>query len=248
MAGHSKFANTKHRKAAVDAKRAVAFTKLARLITVAARKGGDPEMNASLRLVVDKAKVVNMPKDRIERAIQKGVGGGEDSHYDALFYEGYAQAGVAIFAEALTDNRNRTTPEIRKVFEKAGGNMGEVGCVAWMFQHKGVILLENIPRSEEEMMELAIEIGADDIQFDGGDAQLVTQFESFEGVLKGLRAAGIEPSQSELSYVAENRIVVDEQNARKILRLMGALDDHDDIQNVYSNMEIPPEVQEKLDA
>ncbi len=247
MSGHSKWANIKHKKASVDAKRGAAFTKVGRLLTVAAKKGGgDPEMNPSLRLAVEKAKAVNMPKDRIEKAILKGAGGGENENYEELVYEGYGQGGVAIMAEALTDNRNRTTPEIRKIFEKGGGNLGEMGCVNWMFHRKGSIEFDLGDRDEDAWTELAIEVGAEDVQL-SEMAILITDIEGFEDVLKATRAMGLEPKSAELIYAPENLISVDAETARKLLKIMDAIEEHDDIQTVTSNMDISEEVQRELE-
>lgn len=247
MAGHSKWANIKHRKAAVDAKRGAVFTKIVRLINAAVRQGGgDLNMNPSLRLAVEKARAANMPKDNIEKAIKKASGEGEGVSYEELTYEGYAQAGVAIIVEALTDNKNRTTPEVRKIFEKGGGNMGEMGCVSWMFKKLGLIVLENCDKTEDEMMELALEKGAEDLEMEGKDAIIKTAFDDFATVMDDLRSSDFEP-KGEINYIADNTIAVEADVAKKILSLMENLEDHDDVQSVYSNMELSDEVREALE-
>lgn len=246
MAGHSKWANIKHKKAAMDKKRGAVFTKVARLITVAARRGGgEPEMNPSLRLAIEKARGVNMPKDNIERAIKKGTGGEDGANFEELIYEGYAQGGVAVYVEALTDNRNRTTPEVRKIFEKGGGSLGEIGCVGWMFERKGVIIVPS-DKSEDEWMELALEFGADDVQVGEGGAEMSTSPESFEEVLKAVRNAELETDTADIQYIPNNTVTVDVETAEKIFKLTEMLEEHDDVQNVTTNIEMTPEIEALL--
>jgi YebC/PmpR family DNA-binding regulatory protein len=251
MSGHSKWANIKHKKASVDAKRGAVFTKVVKLIHAAVRQGGngDPDMNAALRLAVEKASSVNMPKDNIERAIKKALGDGGTIHYETLTYEGYALGGVAILAEALTDNRNRTTPEVRKIFEKNSGNMGEMGCVAWMFKRAGMIQFDAGTKTEEDLMELAMEVGADDVELsDDGSATLKTEVEVFAKVLDALKAQGFE-AKGELVSLPETPVIVDNvETAEKILKLMELIEDHDDVQSVTSNMEMSDEVRAALDV
>ena len=224
---------------------------MVKLIQAAVRQGGngDPEMNAALRLAVEKAGAVNMPKDNIERAIKKALGDGSGIHYEALIYEGYAVGGVAILVEALTDNRNRTTPEVRKIFEKNGGNMGEMGCVAWMFKRAGMIQFEAKGRDEEKLMELAMEVGADDVELsDDGMAIFKTEVEQFAHVIDGLKKEGFEP-KGDLVSLPETPVPVDSvEIAEKILKLMELIEEHDDVQSVTSNMDLTDEVRAALDA
>ena len=248
MSGHSKWANIKHKKGAVDAKRGKVFTKIVRVINSAVRKGGpDAGSNPTLRLALEKARAANMPKDNIEKAIKKAAGTGDNKQDEELLYEGYAQGGVALLVEALTDNKNRTTPEMRKIFEKGGGNLGEIGCVGWMFNKVGMISIENCEKSEDEMMEIALEHGADDLQMDGATAMMRTTFDDFAKVMDRIRSQGFEV-KGEIRYIADNNIPVDVEVARKVLNLMESIEDHDDVQNVYCNMEIPLDVQALLDA
>ena len=251
MSGHSKWANIKHKKASVDAKRGAAFTKVVKLISAAVRQGGngDPDMNAALRLAVEKAGAVNMPKDNIDRAIKKALGDGNGIQYEALTYEGYAAGGVAILVEALTDNRNRTTPEVRKIFEKNGGNMGEMGCVAWMFKRAGMIQFDAGDRDEENLMELAMDLGANDVELsDDGMAIFKTEVDQFAHVIDGLKKQGFEP-KGDLVSLPETPMPIDNvEMAEKILKLMEFIEDHDDVQSVTSNMEMSDEVRAALEA
>lgn len=244
MAGHSKWANTKHRKARQDAARGKIFTKLAREITVAARMGGDDlDANFSLRLAVQKARENNMPGDNIQRAIQRGTGDQEGAAYEQTNYEGYATGGIAILLEAMTDNRNRTVAEIRHIFSRHGGSLGESGCVSWMFKRKGLISVaaqEQTP-DEDELMLLVLEAGAEDmITEDDGSYTLTTALEDFEAVKKELEAQGLPLNSAEVTMLPDTTVPVEEaETAEKIIRLMEALDDHDDVQNVYANFDIP---------
>ncbi len=244
MSGHSRWSNIKHRKDAVDSRRGSQFTKMAKLIAVAAKKGGPYlDMNPALRMAVEKARSYNMAKDSIERAIKKGAGTGETAAYIELTYEGYAQGGVALLIEALTDNRNRTTPEIRKIFEKGGGSLGEIGCVGWMFKRRGLMVLDAAGRNEDDWMALVLEAGADDLVVADGSVEVLTPPDSFEKVLGSLKKQNLEPKSAQLTFTADTTVAVDAETARKVLSLMEAIDDHDDIQNVYTNMELPRELE-----
>ena len=250
MAGHSKYANIKHRKAAVDAKRGKVWTKLSKAITVAARMGGgDPDANPRLRLAVSDAKAVSMPKDNIERAIKKGTGELESDNLEEVIYEGYGAGGVAIMADALTDNRNRTAPELRKLFEVNGGSLGSTNCVAYMFERKGIFVVDAEKIGEEQIMELALEAGADDVDRSGEVWEIVCSPEAYSDVAAALENAEITPESQELTRISQHSAAVEDiDTARKVLRLMEALDDHDDIQNVSSNVDIPDELMEQLEA
>ncbi|QYO65370.1 YebC/PmpR family DNA-binding transcriptional regulator [Leptolyngbya sp. 7M] len=240
MSGHSKWHTIKHKKGALDAKRGKIFTKLIKEITVAARTGGsgDVDSNARLRKAVSDAKAQNMPNDTIERAIKRGTGELEGASYDEVVYEGYGPNGVAIMVEAMTDNRNRTVAEIRHIFSKNGGNMGESGSVAWMFDKKGYIVVDKAAQSEEELFELAIEAGADDMQDDGDVFEIFTAPENFETVNDAIKAAGIEPQAAEISMVPQNYIKLEGTDAKQMMKLYDALDDNDDVQKVWANFDI----------
>ena len=240
MAGHSKWANIKHRKAAQDAKRGQMFTKLARQITVAVKEGGpDPEMNFRLRLAIDKARSVNMPNDNIERAIARGVGGQDGDNYEEIVYEGYGPNGVAIMMDVLTDNRNRTAGDVRHVLSKYGGNLGESGCVAWMFNKKGLIVIEkNESIDEDELMMAAIEAGAEDIEAETDVFKIETDPSSFSEVKEALAEAGYEFLVAEVSMVPQNSVPISEEESDKIEKLIEALEELDDVQQVYTNYEI----------
>ncbi len=247
MAGHSKWANTKHRKARVDAARGKIFTKIAREITVAAREGGeDIDTNFTLRLAIQKAKQNNMPGDNIQRAIQKGVGGQEGSSYEQAIFEGYAPGGIAIMLDVMTDNRNRTVAEIRHIFSRHGGSLGESGCVAWMFTRKGLITVNKSETDldEDDLMLAALEAGAEDVESDDSGVYTITAgIEEFETVKNHMQELGIPIASYEVTMLPSNSIEITESDtAAKILRLMEALDDHDDVQNVYANFDIPEEL------
>jgi YebC/PmpR family DNA-binding regulatory protein len=247
MAGHSKWANTKHRKARVDAHKGKIFTKIAREITVAAREGGeDLNVNFRLRLAMQKARDNNMPNDNIQRAIQKGVGGQEGSSFEQSSYEGYAAGGVAVLLEAMTDNRNRTVAEIRHIFSRHNGSLGESGCVSWMFNRKGLLTVnrEDLSMDEDDLMMAALDAGAEDIESDdGGFYSIITEIEQFEAVKQQLQDQGISISSSEVTMFPSTQVEVSEpEMASKIISLMEALDDHDDVQNVYANFDIPNEL------
>lgn len=250
MAGHSKWANTKHRKARADAQKGKVFTKIAREIIVAAREGGpDPEANFRLRLAVQKAREVNMPGDNINRAIQKGSGEGDSISLEQITYEGYGPSGVAVLLEIMTDNRNRTAADIRHIFSRRGGNMGESGCVAWIFNRKGYLTIdhtEGLP-SEDELMMLALEGGAEDFQTEENSYVILTSTEDFERVKDTFMKENIELSTAEVTMVPSNLVrIEDADEAAKVLNLLEALEEHDDVQNVYANFDIPDEIMQSL--
>ncbi|MBL8180069.1 MAG: YebC/PmpR family DNA-binding transcriptional regulator [Blastocatellia bacterium] len=240
MSGHSKWHTIKHKKGALDAKRGKIFTKLIKEITVAARTGGsgDVDANARLRKAVTDAKAQNMPNDTIDRAIKRGTGELEGVNYDEITYEGYGPNGVAVLVETMTDNRNRTVAEIRHLFSKNGGNMGEAGSVAWMFDKKGYIVVDKAAKSEDELFEIAIEAGADDMQDEGDVFEILTSVESFDAVHEAIKAAGIEPQAAEISQIPQNYIALTGQDAKTMMKLYDALDDNDDVQKVYANFDI----------
>jgi YebC/PmpR family DNA-binding regulatory protein len=248
MAGHSKFANIKHRKAAQDKKRGKIFTKLIREITVAARGGGggDVSANPRLRLAVDKALAANMTRDTIERAIKRGTGEGDDTSYDEIRYEGYGPAGTAIMVDCLTDNRNRTVSEVRHAFTKAGGNLGTDGSVAYMFDRTGVLIYPE-GSDEDAIIEAALEAGAEDVETnDDGCIEVSTAFEDFIAVKDAMTAANFEPEEAEVVEKAANMIDVDLDDAEKIMRLIDTLEDLDDVQDVHTNADFSDEVMAQL--
>jgi YebC/PmpR family DNA-binding regulatory protein len=247
MAGHSKWANIKHKKAANDKKRGKIWTKLIREITVAARMGGgDVDANPRLRLAVDKGLAANMPKDTIERAINRGAGGLDGENYDEIRYEGYGPGGTAVMVECMTDNRNRTASEVRHAFTKLGGNLGTDGSVAYLFAKQGVISYAT-GLDEDAVMEAAVEAGADDvITNDDGSMDILTSPEEFESVKQAMIAAGYQPDDAEVTYNASTNAELDENDAEKLLRMVDMLEDLDDVQNVYTNAEIADEILEKF--
>ena len=239
MSGHSKWHSIKHKKAAIDSKRGRAFTKFIKEITIAARiGGGDPEGNPRLRKAIADAKTLNMPADNIKRAIMKGTGELEGGQLEEIMYEGYAPGGVALLAEVVTDNRNRTVSEIRHVFSKNGGNMAEAGAVSWMFSKKGYIVIEQSKADEDTLMALAIEAGADDFVPEGSTFEIYTSPTAFDDVLTALKQKGIETSSAEISMIPQNYVKVEGKSAQAVLKLMEALDEHDDVQHVYGNFDI----------
>lgn len=242
MAGHSHWARIKHKKGVTDARRGRLWSKLARNIIVAAKRGGDPRDNLTLRYAIDKAKQANMPKDTIENAIKKGAGGGEATNYETVYYEGYGPGGVAILAEALTDNRNRTAPEVKKIFERHAGSVGGAGCVQWMFSPKGQITVPVAAADEDRIAEIALEAGADDYALAGDVWEISSEPAVFEPLREALARAGIAPASAELSMVPSSTVRVDAETGRKVLVLVEALEEHDDIQNVSANFEIPEDV------
>ena len=246
MAGHSKWANIKHRKERQDNKRGKIFTKLIRELTVAAKQGGIPADNPRLRLAVDKALAANMTRDTIDRAIARGVGGADGDNVEELVYEGYAPNGVAVFVETMTDNRNRTAAEIRHAFNKYGGNLGTDGSVAYLFERKGQICYAR-GVDEEALMDAALELGADDILInDDGSVEVLTTFADFISVSEALTAAGFAAEEAEVTMIPTMTAELDLEGAGKVMRLIDALEDLDDVQNVYSNAEIPDDVMEQL--
>jgi len=245
MAGHSKWANIQHRKKAQDAKRGKIFTRLVREITVAAREGGgDPDANPRLRLAWDKANAANVPKDNIERAIKKATGDLEGVSYEELRYEGYAPGGVAVMVDCVTDNRNRTVAAVRHAFSKCGGNLGTDGSVAYLFENRGVITFAP-GTSEDAVMEAALELGAEDIvSDDDGSIEVLTTPEAFQSVRDGLKAAGLDPEEAEITQRADTLVAVDSETGRQVLRFLDMLEDLDDTQDVWSNADIPAEAYE----
>ena len=238
MSGHSKWHTIKHKKAALDSKRGKVFTRIIKEIVIAARSGGDPDANARLRTAIVAAKAVSMPADNIKRAIMRGTGELEGGQIDELMYEGYGPGGAAVLVAIATDNRNRTASEIRHVFSKHGGNLGEPGSVAWMFKRKGQIFIAEDQATEDQLLEVGLEAGADDIVNSGGQWEVLTPLEAYQSVTDALQKAGIATESSELSYIAENSVKLEGAQARAMLKLHEALDDHDDVQNVYSNFDI----------
>lgn len=240
MSGHSKWHTIKHKKGALDAKRGKIFTKMIKEITVAARTGnsGDIDANARLRKAVSDAKAQNMPNDTIDRAIKRGMGELEGVNYDEITYEGYGPNGVAVLVETMTDNRNRTVAELRHIFSKNGGNLGEAGSVAWMFDKKGYIVVDKAAKSEDELFEIAIEAGADDMQDDGEVFEILTAPENFDAVNEAIKKAGIEPQAAEVSMIPQNYIHLEGGDAKTMLKLYDALEDNDDVQKVYANFDI----------
>lgn len=244
MAGHSKWKNIQHRKGRQDALRGKMFAKLAREIYVAARSGDkDPANNQKLRLAIAKARAQNMPNDNIERAIKKAAGGTDAKDYEAIMYEGYGPGGTAFMVEALTDNRNRTAADIRHIFSKRGGNMGEAGCVSWMFERKGLLVVERelAPHGEEDLLMLALESGADDFVATDKTFEIITSPEAFEEVKQALEAEGISFTTAEVTFVPSNKVEIKGEAVKDVLQLVEALEDHDDVQNVYANFDMDEE-------
>ncbi|MFH1746055.1 MAG: YebC/PmpR family DNA-binding transcriptional regulator [Planctomycetota bacterium] len=248
MAGHSHWARIKRAKSVTDARRGRLWSKLSRAVIVAARNGGgDPDMNLTLRYAIDAAKDANMPKDTIERAIKKGSGGAGDADFTELVFEGYGPGGAAILCCALTDNRNRTAPEIKKIFETRGGNLGAANCVSWMFKQRGIIVVSREQADEETLTNLALEAGADDIQPVGDEAfELTCDPVAFGELRQALEQAEIKPENAEISMVASANITLTSDQADKIMRLIDALEEHDDVQNVYANFEMSAADMERL--
>ena len=249
MAGHSHWAGIKHKKALIDAKRGKVWSKMAKAIIVAAKMGGgDPDQNLRLRYAIDDAKSVSVPKDNITRAIKKGTGELAGGNLEEVIYEGYGPSGVAVLCEVLTDNRNRTAPEIRKIFEIAGGKLGSTGCVAWMFNSKGLFIIAADKTDEDTLMELALEAGADDVAAVGDKFEITCDPNAFQTLSKALEDAEITPEFKEITRIPQNTIDLDAPAAKKVLTLMERLDDHDDVQNVSANFNIPEDVMAKLDS
>jgi YebC/PmpR family DNA-binding regulatory protein len=243
MSGHSKWATTKHKKAATDAKRGKIFTKIGKEITVAAKLGGgDIDGNPRLRTAVAKAKGVSMPAENIKRAIQKGTGELPGVTYEEVTYEGYGPGGVAVIAEVMTDNRNRTVSEVRNIFSKAGGNMGEAGCVSWMFHKKGYLVVSRAKADEDKLMTLALDAGAEDMQVEDDNFVITTAPGDYEKVKKSLEDAGTPLEAAELTMIPQTYVKLDGKEAQQMLRLVETLEDNDDVQNVYANFDIPEEL------
>jgi YebC/PmpR family DNA-binding regulatory protein len=243
MSGHSHWATIKHKKGAIDAKRGKLFSKLSRAIIIAARNGGgDPEMNLKLRYAIDKARQVSMPKDNIERAVKRGTGELEGLTFEEILYEGYGPGGVAVMVDVLTDNRNRTAGEIRKIFERSGGKMGSAGCVAYLFERKGLFGVDAAGTDEDTLMGIALDAGADDLKRSGGGFDITCDPAAFNKVMEALEKNNIKPLLSEITQIAKAAVDVDAETGQKVMRLMEALDDHDDAQAVHSNMNISEEM------
>ena len=238
MSGHSKWATIKHKKAALDAKRGKAFTRIIKEIMIAARQGGDPDMNPRLRTAVVAAKAVSMPAENIKRAIMRGTGELEGGQIDEIVFEGYGPGGAAVLVKVATDNRNRTVSEIRHVFSKNGGNLGELGSVSWMFERKGQILIEKDKASEDQLMAIALDAGADDLRDDGESWEVISPPEAHDAVLQAIQSAGIPTVSAEVAMVPKNLMKLEGKNAQGMLRLSEALEEHDDVQNVYSNFDV----------
>ena len=239
MSGHSKWHSIKHKKGALDAKRGKLFTKLIKELTVAARTGGgDPTGNARLRKAIADAKAGNMPNDTIDRAIRRGTGEEGGVNYEEITYEGYGPGGVALLIEAVTDNRNRTVAEIRHIFSKNGGNLGESGSVGWMFEKKGYLVVDKKAKPEDQLFDIAIDAGADDIRDDEDNWEIITAPESFEAVQTAIKSAGITPQVAEIEMLPQNYIKLEGPQASQMVKLMEALEDHDDVQKVSANFDI----------
>jgi YebC/PmpR family DNA-binding regulatory protein len=238
MSGHSKWATIKHKKGALDAKRGKIFTRLIKEITIAAKSGGDPEKNPRLRTAVAAAKAENMPADNIKRAIQRGTGELPGVTYEEVTFEGYGPGGVALLVEVSTDNRNRTVSEIRHIFTKNGGNMGEAGSVGWMFHKKGDIVIPKSAAKEDDLMNIVLEAGGEDLKDDGDTWEIVTDPSAFEPVLEAVKKAGIKPEVAEVAMIPQNYTKLEGQQANTMIRLLEALEDSDDVQHVYSNFDI----------
>ncbi|EPR34759.1 UPF0082 protein yeeN [Alkalidesulfovibrio alkalitolerans DSM 16529] len=249
MAGHSKWANIRIRKGAQDAKRGKLFTKAAKELMLAARLGGgDPAANNRLRQAISYAKSINLPKDKIETAIKKGTGELQAEQLDEILYEGYAPGGVAVIVETATDNKNRTVAEIRHIFGKRGGNLGESGSVAWMFERKGMFLFPAENFTEEQLMEAALEAGAEDVKDEGEVFEMHCAFEDFGAVQQALDAASLAYSEAKVTMLPKNTVPVDAETGRKVLALLDMLEDNDDVQNVYANFDLPDEVLAEMEG
>ena len=249
MSGHSHWAGIKHKKAANDAKRGKVWSKVARMIIVAAKNGGgDPSQNLTLRYAIEKAKQANMPKETIEKAIKKGTGEGTTVTFEEVLYEGYAPGGIAIMVEALTDNRNRTSPEIKKIFEKRGGSLGNSGCVSYIFSKKGLITVNVDAADENELMEIALAAGADDMEKMGDVFEITCSPDVYEALKKAVDDKEISTEVAELSMVPSNTVPISSvEAANKVLNLMEDFEDHDDVQNVYANFDIPEEILNQIE-
>jgi YebC/PmpR family DNA-binding regulatory protein len=249
MSGHSKWANIKHKKGKADAKRGKVFTRISKEITIASREGGgDADGNPRLRLAIQNARAVNMPNDNIVRAIKKGTGEIEGVNYEEITYEGYAPNGVAVILETVTDNKKRTVSEIRALMTKLGGNLGETNSVAWNFERKGVIVIKTNGKTEEQLFEIVIESGADDLEFDEESSRIICPMENFAIVNKFFEDKKFEVLEGKLEYIAKNTVnIATVEEAQKVMKFIDAFEDHDDVQNVFSNFEISDEIAEKID-
>jgi len=246
MSGHSKWATIKHKKAALDAKRGKSFTRIIKEITIAARNGGDPDANPRLRTAILAAKGVSMPADNIKKAIMRGTGELEGGQIDEVMFEGYGPGGAAVLVNVATDNRSRTVSEIRHVFTKNGGNLGEQGSVSWMFERKSQILVPQEKATEDQLMGVALDAGADDLRADGTDWEILSSPENHEAVLGAIHKAGVETSNAEVVMVPKNLIKLEGKTADAMLRLSEALEEHDDVQSVYSNFDVDEKTLEAL--
>ena len=245
MSGHSKWASIKHKKAANDAKRGKLFTKLLKEVSVAARNGGgDPEMNPRLRTAMQTAKAANVPNDTIDRAVLKGTGELEGINYEEVVYEGYGPNGVALIIEVLTDNKNRSVSDLRNILDRNGGSMGERGCVSWMFEKRGLILVEKSSIHEDELFLIAAEAGAEALETQGGQIQIISPFEDFELVRLAIQESQASIALAEITMVPQTTVALDEKQAEQMIRLMDSLDDNDDVQKVYANFDIPDDILE----
>ncbi len=248
MSGHSKWSSIKHKKAATDAKRGKAFTKLIKEITIAAKLGGEIDANPRLRQAVDKAKVLNMPNDNIKKAIQRGTGELEGVNYEEISYEGYGPGGVAILIETLTDNKNRTVAEIRHTFDKYNGKLGEQGCVGYLFSRKGLIVIPTANIEEEELMDLVLENGADDLKTEDDNYEVISSVKEFDNVLNAVKEKGIEILSSDVSMIPSTLAKIEGKQAQSMLKLYEKLEDLDDVQNVWSNFDVSDEELEKYNS
>jgi YebC/PmpR family DNA-binding regulatory protein len=248
MSGHSHWARIKHQKGAADAKRGAAFSRVAKMIILAARNGGgDPDMNLKLKFAIEKARAVNMPRENIDRSVKKGTGELEGVNYEELTYECFGAGGVAMMLDILTDNRNRTAAELRRMFDKRGGRLGDTGSVAYMFDRKGVFMVEQSATDEEKLIEMALEAGADNVEADGDAFAVTCSAEAFEGVRKALEARGITPRSAEITRVPKTLVkLTNPAEAKRVLDLIDELEEHEDVQNVYANLDVPDDVLEKI--
>lgn len=249
MAGHSHWANIAQKKSVIDKKRGKVWSKLSKAIIVAAKMGGgDVAMNLRLRYAINDAKAISMPKENIERAIKKGTGELEGGNLDEILYEGYGPGGVAVLCEILTDNRNRTAPEVRKIFELAGGKLGATGCVAWMFDRKGLIIMNKSQIEEEALMEVALEAGADDVKTYDDTYEIIAEPDVFGAVCEAIDTAGLTTESREITRIPKDTVDLDVDTARTVLKMLGELDDHDDVQTVSANFNIPDEAMAELEG
>lgn len=248
MSGHSKWSSIKHKKAAEDAKRGQMFSKLSRAIIVAAREGGgNPETNLALANAIEKARSYSMPKENIERAIKRGTGEGSAEEFEKITYEGYGADGVAIMVDVMTDNRNRAASDIRRIFNRTGGSLGTTGCVAWMFEKKGNIIVNKDSGADEDtLLETALEAGAEDMVTEDDHWEIITDVESFRGVVEALQRAGVEIASAQVTMLPKNTVKLDKEAAKKVLKLVDALEDYEDVQEVYANFDIPDEILAEL--